>query len=104
MSAHPGRVRDREDHVERLPLGDGVVVYRGVPIMDSAEQRGYAYLHVRGSPRDAPSYQLRAYLGDVDVTATAGPSHPAFAGEATTYNSPPPRGGRAASAVPNRPA
>jgi hypothetical protein len=66
-----------------------VVVYRRVPIMDTTDQRGYAYLHIRGSPRDLPSYRIRVFVGAHTVTARGAREHPAFAGEATTYNSPP---------------
>lgn len=77
----------------------GVLVYRRVPIMDTADQRGYAYLHIRGSPRDLPSYRIRVFVGAHTVTARDARAHPAFAGEATTYNSPPAPGVAAPAAA-----
>ena len=67
----------------------GVVVYRQVPIIDTADQHGYAYLHLRGSPRALPSYRIRVFVGAHTVTARHAGAHPDLAGEATTYNSPP---------------
>jgi hypothetical protein len=71
---------------------EGVVVYRGVPVVTSAEQHGQGYLHIKGSPRDVPSYYVRAFFGNPAVTVDSGRDHPAFAGETTIYNSPPPSG------------
>lgn len=81
---------------------EGVVVYRGVPVVDVADQQAPAYLHLRGLSRDLPSHVIRVYLGDDTVSAETGREHPAFVGDAMTYNSPPVPG-RPVAAAAGRP-
>ncbi len=70
----------------------GVLLFKNVEIQDVSSQRAYAYLHVTGGDRDLPSHEIRVFLNATGVSATADHTHPGFATEFMTYNSPVPSG------------
>jgi hypothetical protein len=71
----------------------GVIIFRGVEVRDApASQNGYAYLHVWGGSRDLPSHEIRVFLNTTAVNRSSSRTHPAFATDFMTYNSPVPPG------------
>jgi hypothetical protein len=76
-------------HVEAGELG--VLIFRNVEVRDApSSQNAYAYLHVLGGSRDLPSHEIRVFLNTTEVNSLSSRTHPAFATDFMTYNSPAP--------------
>jgi hypothetical protein len=71
----------------------GVLIFRGVEVRDApSSQNAYAYLHVLGGSRDLPSHEIRVFLNADEVNSSSNRTHPSFATDFMTYNSPVPPG------------
>lgn len=71
----------------------GVLIFRGVEVRDApSSQNAYVYLHVLGGSRDFPSHEVRVFLNTTEVNSLSSRTHPAFATDFMTYNSPVPTG------------
>jgi hypothetical protein len=71
----------------------GVLIFGGVEVRDApSSQNAYAYLHILGGSRDLPSHEIRVFLNTVEVNSSSSRTHPAFATDFMTYNSPVPPG------------
>jgi hypothetical protein len=91
--------------MDRIDTGrPGVVEFRDVPVVDGADHRTGAYLHLSGLSRESSSMLLRAFLlveGDPTVESGSGPEHPGYLADGAVYLSPPgPGGGPSDLAVP----